>query len=145
MRDIGTSESVLDMSGHPADPMGMPSHSKDSHDLLALSGLGNGFAGLVSELSARGLRVDQVNTLEELRMAFFQRGGHEFLILAPELSPNIACAAVNTLRAVDPGLPLIVFGESLSRQNWSAPVTRLSSYHPSSRAGLGAVLRTILG
>ncbi|MHC5065466.1 MAG: hypothetical protein ACYTG5_15980 [Planctomycetota bacterium] len=133
------------MSAYPADPMGMPSDPKAKHELLALCGVESRVGGLVSELSARGLRVDQVRSLEELRMACFQRGGHEYLILAPELSPNLACAAVETLRAIDPGLPLIVFGESLARQKWTAPVTRLSSYHPSSRAGLGAVLRTILG
>ena len=111
--------------------------------MLALCGEAGSVDRLVSELDARGLHVDLVRSLEELRVAFFQRGGHQYLILAPDLSPNLACSAVATLRAVDPQLSLIVFGVNLARQNWSAPVARLSAYHPSSRAGLGAVLRTI--
>lgn len=134
---------MLDMAGHCADPMGMPSDQKRRPELLALCREESSVQRLCQELCAKGLQVDLAMTLQELRSAFFRRGGHEFLILSPDLSPRMACAAVKTLRAVNPELALIVFGVALTRRDWARPVTRLPAYHPSSRAGLGAVLRTV--
>ena len=111
-------------------------------DLLALVGSPEPLAGLLASLERMGFRVDLARDPGAARVAFFQSGGHELLVLAPDVAPGLARRVLNSLRQVDPDLPVITYGDPLSRELRPRGVTALH-LHPSSRAGLGAFLRVV--
>ena len=95
--------------------------------------------------AALALVVDVATDLAELRSRFFASGGHDVLVLTPALEPGIARAAIDTLRAVAPELPIVSFAAALQRRDLpaTAGLTCVASLHPGSRAGVGAVLRSL--
>lgn len=96
--------------------------------------------GLLAQLQQAGFTVDVANDLAEARRTFFQAGGHDCVVLGPDLRPGLARDAVRSLLGLDPDLALATFGPELHKQR-PAHQAVLSSLHPSSRAGTGALLR----
>lgn len=94
---------------------------------------------LVQGLSAHAHRIDVVGDLATAGNEFLARGGHDLLLIAPDLAPGRALAAVQRLREIDPDLPVLVFGEEPLRGQEIGHLHRIASFHPGSRAGLGAV------
>ena len=65
------------------------------------------------------------------------------LVLSPDLTPSVARQAARSLCSVDPKLRVVAFGQELARQELPGLVTRVPTFHPSSRAALGSVLRVV--
>lgn len=95
---------------------------------------------LIGHLVENGLRVDIAHDLSAARSMFFGAGGHHFVMVGPDVAPGLAGAIVHSLRAVDPELPAITFGPALDREKTGGRTTNVG-FHPSSRAGQGALLR----
>ena len=94
---------------------------------------------LLDQLRRAGLHVDVVRDLQAARTTFFGAGGHDCLLVAPDVRPGVAQSVATSLGAIDPRLAFASFGPDLDgRQTRTA---RLKSYHPASRAGQGALLR----
>ncbi len=91
-----------------------------------------------------GFGIDQAADPDAARLAFFQCGGHEALVLAPDVAPGVGRRVLDNLRHMDPNLPVIVYGTPLSREPHLKGVTFMN-LHPSSRAGKGAFLRVLRG
>lgn len=96
--------------------------------------------GLLSRLQQAGYAVDVARDLAEARRTFFQAGGHDCVVLGPDLRPRLAQDAVRSLLGLDPDLALATYGPEL-RERRPARQAVLASLHPSSRAGAGALLR----
>ncbi len=111
-------------------------------DLLALVGSREPLEGLLASLDEMGFGIDLATDPATARRAFFQSGGHQVLILGPDVAPGLAWRVLDSLRGVDPELPVVAYGGPLSRRPLPFGVTALS-LHPSSRAGLGALLRVL--
>lgn len=109
-------------------------------DLLALVSSPKPLKGLLTSLEEMGLRIDLAEDPQSARLAFFQSGGHQILLLAPDVPPGIARQVLGSLQNLDPDLPVIAYGDCLTRKPLPPGVTALK-FHPSSRAGLGALLR----
>lgn len=114
-------------------------------EVLALLDQQATMASLLAGLAARGVAVDVVRDAAAARAAFFASGGHDCLVVAPDVRPGLARAIAASLRTVDPDLPLATFGPALGAANRPAHEARLRAYHPGSRAGLGALLRFLGG
>jgi len=124
----------------PADPQSVTEPDQAPRDLLALVGDANSMDTLVGELRRGGYRVDLARNLGEARTAFLAAGGHDCVLVAPEVAPGTALAVLMSLRIVDPKLRAATFGPKLPREG-HRPHARRLSFHPGSRAGLGALLR----
>ncbi len=120
----------------------MPFPGDRRPEALALCGREPELAALVHALREAGLGVEIVTSLIELRQAFFRAGGHDVLILGPDLPAPIAARAARSLRALDGGLMILAFGE-LPRNLLPADAVRLQAHHPASRAAARAVLRAV--
>lgn len=115
----------------------------DRHvDLLALIRDEEPLDSLLRELGTLGFGIDRAADPSTARLAFFQCGGHEVLVLAPDVAPGVGRSVLATLRYMDPDLPVIVYGKPLPREQQLPGVTFLN-LHPSSRAGKGAFLRVL--
>ena len=62
--------------------------------------------GLLTSLEGMGFRIDQAEDPKSARLAFFQSGGHQILLLAPDVPPGIARQVLESLRQLDPDLPI---------------------------------------
>ncbi len=112
-------------------------------ELLVVAKAEPTMASLVSALADRGVASDVVHALGAARESFLASGGHTALVLAPDLPPSLARELIDSLTSVDPDLPVVAFGEDHTLQrNHHAHVRRIS-YHPSSRAAVGAVLKAV--
>lgn len=100
---------------------------------------------LLAGLAAEGITVDVARDAAAARTAFFASGGHDCLVIAPDVRPGLARAIAASLRTVDPALPLASFGPPIGTPDRPAFEARLGAYHPGSRAGLGALLRFLRG
>ncbi|MBK8976523.1 MAG: hypothetical protein IPM29_11450 [Planctomycetes bacterium] len=118
--------------------MSSPTHRP--RELLALEGRRGSLRKLAQSLRDEGHRVDLVHALDELRDAFFHSGGHDALLLGPDLPAGLARRAIDCLAAIDDALRILSFGRCGAD---NARVRRIHSFHPSSRAALGAVLAMI--
>ena len=96
---------------------------------------------LVAHLVELGMQVDTVVDLEAARASFFGSGGHDCLVVAPDVRPSLAHKVVHSLRAVDPRLATATFGPELAKGRAVSRTARLGGLHPSSRAGQGALVR----
>jgi hypothetical protein len=114
-----------------------------SIELLAVTTVPASLAGLATALGEQEIPIDLVSDLRGARRSFLHRGGHRMLLLAPDLAPATALRITQSLLAVDPTVRVVVFGRELLRQQGDRVFRRLASYHPSSRAGIGAVLRVV--
>ncbi len=112
-------------------------------ELLGFCARLESLAPLCEALGELGMTVDTATDLAELRCAFFRRGGHDVLILAPDLPPHLAKTAAESLLGIDQDLRVVAFGNELGRVELPVQVTRLSAHHPSTPAGLGALLRSL--
>ncbi len=101
--------------------------------------------GLVSMLEELGHTVDLATGVAAAQGMFLQRGGHALLIVAPGVGPGDAERLLSQLRAVDPGLPIVVFGESTLRCKGPDQVHRIHGFFPGSRAGIGAIQKLLCG
>lgn len=99
---------------------------------------------LLDELRSAGFGVDVASDLAAARTVFFGAGGHHCLLLGPDVPPGVAATVVASLREVDPELPAVSFGPALDRSVAPSRTARLR-FHPSSRAGAGALLRFLRG
>lgn len=95
---------------------------------------------LLLALRASGYGVDVARDLAAARQLFFGAGGHHCVLVGPDVAPGIAGAVVDSLREVDPLLPAVTFGPALGRGRARRRTTTVS-FHPGSRAGVGALLR----
>ena len=96
---------------------------------------------LLRELHAQGFAVDVANDLTSARRLFFGAGGHDCLVVAPDVRPGLAVRVLQSLRTVDPLLPSATFGPDLRQHEAPTRTVMLAGFHPSSRAGTGALLR----
>jgi hypothetical protein len=99
---------------------------------------------LLSHLQGLGIVVDVVNDLASARASFFSSGGHDCLVIAPDVRPGIASQVAQSLRSVDPELPMATFGPAVG-DNAKSRLAMLAAFHPGSRAGTGAFLRFLHG
>lgn len=113
--------------------------------VLALLDQAAAMAPLLAQLRQAGMHVDEVRDAAGARSAFFAAGGHDCLVVAPDVRPALAAAVAASLRSVDPDLPMATFGPPLGGPERPARSARLDGYHPGSRAGAGALLRFLRG
>jgi hypothetical protein len=109
----------------------------ESADLLVLTETGSD--ELVRGLLALGHRVDCASSLPEVQRMFLDCGGHAVVIIAPDISSALATRAITSLRRIDADLPIVTFGELTLRGSTVPHLLRIRSFHPESRAGLGAI------
>jgi len=96
---------------------------------------------LLQRLQSEGIAVDIARDLAAARRLFFGAGGHDCLIVAPDVRPGLATRVLQSLRTVDPELPTATFGPDVRRADSPTRTAMLAGFHPSSRAGAGALLR----
>jgi hypothetical protein len=112
-------------------------------DVLAITTDRERLGPLESGLAREGLHLDVVSSLAELRAAFFRCGGADALLLGPDLTPARAVEALDQLHQIADRLPSLAFGETLGRALRDRADVRTVSFHPGSRAALGAVVRAV--
>ncbi len=112
-------------------------------ELLVLASDGPSAVNLSHGLANLGFAVDHATDLPSAQMKFLERGGHTVLLVAPDVGTGRARAAINALRCVDPDLQVIVFGEQILRDEKGSGLHRVKSFHPGSRAGIGAIQRIV--
>ena len=94
---------------------------------------------LCGSLDAVGFGSDPATDIAGAQGSFLERGGHALLVIAPDVSTGTARELVETLRSVDADLTVIVFGEATLRGAAVPHLHRIKSFHPDSRAGIGAI------
>lgn len=112
-------------------------------DLLVFSTEPARVIELSAALADAGIRVDNATSMAESHARFFECGGHDALLVAPDVPLRLSAAVAHNLRELDDELLLVVFGEAQLREPTLRRVTRLC-YHPTSRAGIGAVLKLLV-
>lgn len=100
---------------------------------------------LLLHLRSHGFSVDLANDLASAQRLFFGAGGHDCLVVAPDVRPGLVGQVLQSLRTVDPKLPTATFGPGLQRRSSSIRTAMLAAFHPGSRAGTGALLRFLRG
>ncbi len=123
--------------------MGMLAPRVRPPDLLGFCLDGKVLSGLHEALSQEGMQLEIASNLEEVRHSFFRSGGHRMLILGPDLPTTLAQTAAQSLYNLDPELAIVVFGRKLTNCPFAGHVTRVPAFHPSSRAGIGAILKVL--
>lgn len=108
--------------------------------ILLLLGDPKPMGALLQTLRQEGLHVDTAGDLQAARTTFFGAGGHDCLVVGPDVRPGLAQKVASSLGTVDPALAMATFGPELQDARTSR-TARLGSFHPSSRAGQGALLR----
>lgn len=114
-------------------------------EVLALIRADGLMAPLLAELRRAGLRIDVAADLATARTLFFGAGGHDCLLVAPDVVPAVAKQVLRSLRQVDPQLATASFCRALLGEESPLRTARLSAYHPGSRAAVGAMLRFLHG
>ena len=95
---------------------------------------------LLALLRSSGIQVDTVSDLEAARATFFGAGGHDCLVIGPDVAPGLASQVTGSLGAIDSELAIATFGPTLHDRG-PVRTARLAGFHPGSRAGQGALLR----
>jgi hypothetical protein len=96
---------------------------------------------LLQQLQGLGHQVDTADDLAGCRAAFFGSGGHDCLVVGPDVAPGLTQQVLRSLRAIDPALALATFAPRPAATRALAPAATLGQFHPGSRAGAGALLR----
>ncbi|MBZ0150802.1 MAG: hypothetical protein K8J09_04660 [Planctomycetes bacterium] len=122
-------------SGYVAEP------AERQPGILALLADPTPMQALLTHLRSLGITVDVASGLAEARRLFFGAGGHDCLVVGPDVRPAIASRVLASLRTVDPELATATFGPEVSRDRAPTRTAVLAGFHPSSRAGQGALLR----
>jgi hypothetical protein len=123
----------------------VPEPSDRRLDVLTLLGDPLPMQGLLRQLADAGIGVDVAKGLAEARQLFFGAGGHDCLVVGPDVRPALASKVLQSLRLVDPDLPTATFGPDLNREKAPTRTAMLAAFHPGSRAGAGALLRFLRG
>jgi hypothetical protein len=112
-------------------------------EVLVLEARSAVLAPLVRALRRRGLEVERVDGLAALRAAFARAGGHDALVIAPDVPLTLAREAIATLRAVDPRLVVVTFdggdGAAVPESD-----LHLAGLHPAAPVACGAIVRAML-
>jgi len=116
-----------------------------SIDVLTLLGNPMPMQALLRQLHEEGIHVDVATSLADARQLFFGSGGHDCVVVAPDVPPGLAQQVLRSLRTVDPELPTASFGPDVRRADAPTRTAMLAGFHPSSRAGAGALLRFLRG
>ena len=128
-------------SGSDSDPC-LPLPTPGS--VLAVLGPETSMAGLRKTLADLGMGFDVTHSRGEALARFFAMGGHDALLLGPDLAPGVAWDLAAAVRDMDPEIPVVAFGDHLARSPQRlAGATVLPDHHPDSRAGEAAVLRAL--
>ena len=114
-------------------------------EILALLGDPRPMQALLNNLRKANIAVDVATSLKDARRVFFGAGGHDCLVLAPDVGPGLARKVMGSLRAVDPELAAATFGPGYRGNDNRSRTAVLAGFHPSSRAGTGALLRFLAG
>tara|TARA_R110002072_G_scaffold46591_1_gene128781 strand:+ start:22178 stop:22555 length:378 start_codon:yes stop_codon:yes gene_type:complete len=120
--------------------MTSPEHDPRRIEVLALLGDPQPMQALLAALRLEGVHIDTCCDLQGARSTFFQNGGHSGLVIGPNVQPGIANKVAQSLGAIDPDLAMATFGPPLNDRS-VLRTKKLSGFHPSSRAGQGALLR----
>lgn len=123
--------------------MGMCRAELRAVELLAYCRDRTTLGALCLALEQHGVRVSIATDLAALRTAFFESGGHDALLLGPDLPAGAARTAAESLLAVDLELRVVAIGPDHARSALPHQVARLTAHHPASRAGVAAVLRAL--
>ncbi|MBM4060451.1 MAG: hypothetical protein FJ265_05050 [Planctomycetes bacterium] len=119
----------------------MPVPGDRALEVLTLLGDPAPMQELLRQLAAAGIAVDVARDLAAARQLFFGTGGHDCLLVGPDVRPALAKSVLQSLRTVDPWLPTATFGPDLRRADAPTRTAMLAGFHPGSRAGAGALLR----
>jgi DNA-binding response OmpR family regulator len=114
-------------------------------ELLVFATDADAAAGLLAMLADEGYRVDLATECSVAQGLFLDRGGHALLVLTPDVGTGRATQVIQALRAVDAELPVVVFGAETLRETKFGNVHRIRSFHPASRAGVGALRQVLCG
>jgi hypothetical protein len=109
--------------------------------VLLLAGDAAPLAPLLQHLRRLGMQVDVAADVASARALFFSTGGHDCLVVGPDVQPGVAARVARSLRSVDPELPMATFGPQLGAAGRPARHAVLAGFHPGSRAGAGALVR----
>jgi hypothetical protein len=120
--------------------MTLPEYDLQSIEVLALRSDPKPMQALLLALRRAGLHVDAVDDLQTARSTFFRAGGHGCLVIGPDVPPGIANKVAHSLDGIDPNMAMATFGPQLNGRSL-VRTAKLSGFHPSSRAGQGALLR----
>lgn len=108
-------------------------------DVLAIARDAATVSPLATFLKDLAVSIEIVHDVPDALRAFQDRGGHDALVLAPDVAPAIANEAMERLRSVDARLVVIVFGRNLLLHQ--KRVLRLGGHLPNTRAGAFALWR----
>jgi hypothetical protein len=114
-------------------------------DVLALLGEVRPMRALLAYLRRQGCSIDTAHDLAECRAAFFRAGGHQLLVVGPDVAVGVTEQAIRCLRALDPKLLACTFGPRCAGLENPARGAVLAGLAPGSRAGVGALLRWLRG
>ena len=117
-------------------------------DVLVLAADGGStkpLTNLLAELQHHHVYADAVGSVAAAREAFFAAGGHGLVVVTPDVAPGVARHVVDSLRAIDPHLAVLVFGREQLRHLRDARTIHADGFHLTSRAGVGAVLKAVRG
>lgn len=120
--------------------MTLPEHDLQSIEVLALLADPKPMQALLVALRREGVHVDTAYDLQTARSTFFRAGGHGCLVIGPDVPPGAANKVVHSLDAIDPDMAIATFGPQLNDRS-VVRTAKLSGFHPSARAGQGALLR----
>jgi len=119
----------------------LPAPNDRRIDVLTLLGDPVPMQALLLQLRDEGIAVDVAHSLADARALFFGKGGHDCLVVGPDVAPGLATRVLRSLRTVDPHLPTATFGPDLRKADAPTRTAMLAGFHPGSRAGAGALLR----
>lgn len=111
-----------------------------NYGVLLLMGDPKPMGALLATLRDEGVQVDTASDLAAARATFFGAGGHDCLVVGPDVRPGLAQKVASSLGTIDPSLAMVTFGPELQDARTSR-TARLGGFHPGSRAGQGALLR----
>lgn len=111
-------------------------------EILALQGVGSTLAALLAALQRHGVNVDRADSLADLQGCFLRAGGHQALILAPDVPQIMASRAVASLASIDPRLLIVSFAHPLPEVP-RPRVLHLGSLHPAAPVACGAIVRAL--
>jgi hypothetical protein len=100
---------------------------------------------MCAALEQQGIAIDIASSAAQARDLFLDRGGHRLLVIGPDVGQGLAQQVLAGLRGADPRLPVVAFGPACFRNNTPDGLTRIPDFHPSSRAGIGALLKVLQG
>lgn len=114
-------------------------------EVLAVLGDPRPMQALLANLQQQQVAVDVATDLVTAQTLFFGAGGHDCLVLGPDVRPGLAQKVMLSLRGVDPALATASFGPEIARAGGESRTAMLAGFHPGSRAGAGALLRFLAG